>query len=319
MGSDASAHLQQARSQEKQTKAELFEQYARFKEFTEIGERKNSAMDLNMYQGSQLAIASARVGRQQLVMVNQNLKEKFLQHAQVQAPPVTQRQHITSQLLLTQAQPLGFQQTKNQLVNQALHLNQPKRSLIVSGIVEEESNQSRGASQPGSIPNTTKCQSGTKFTKEFFNPIQSNEYLVSGSMQPEHANQEQKLPNQSSQIPPRRTTLKQHKSNEPVAHLPLPHQVVASTDGKPPQARKRKADSGSRIGKDDIKSTEAMRIKQFNIKNGLLNMKNKATKALNDITGIVLNNIKKDVSNSGGNSGASTNATGQKNGTNNRS
>lgn len=97
----------------------------------------------------------------------------------------------------------------------------------------------------------------------------------------------------------------------------MPPHATVTNDGKPPQARKRKADSGSRIGKDDIKSTDATRIKQFNIKSGLLNVKSKASKALNDITGIILNNIKKDVSNSGGTS-ASTNATGHK-GTVNRS
>lgn len=50
MASEATAHMmQQARSQEKCHNTELVEQYARFKDYTEIGERKQSAMDLNMF------------------------------------------------------------------------------------------------------------------------------------------------------------------------------------------------------------------------------------------------------------------------------
>lgn len=141
------------------------------------------------------------------------------------------------------------------------------------------------------------------------------------SMEPTDGNSAklgQKLPNQVVAGAARRYNLKQHKSNEPVAHLPPKtlhtlacHDQSAVPEGKPPTLRKRKAESTSRMGKDEIgRSTDAARLKQFNIKSGLINVKNKAGKALHDITGIILNNIKKEVSNSS-NTG-STNATGSK-------
>jgi len=122
---------------------------------------------------------------------------------------------------------------------------------------------------------------------------------------------DQKLPNPPS-LATRRFGLKQHKSNEPVSHLPpqklllVPQglESALSNEGKPPQSHKRKAESGSRVNKDEVRSSDGARLKQFNIKSGLLNMKNKAHKALNDITGIVLNNIKKDATNTSGNSGS---------------
>lgn len=47
-------------------------------------------------------------------------------------------------------------------------------------------------------------------------------------------------------------------------------------------------------------------MRPFNIKSGFINAKNKAAKALNEITGIILNNMKKE-SNGSGNSISTSN------------
>jgi len=64
-------------------------------------------------------------------------------------------------------------------------------------------------------------------------------------------------------------------------------------DGKPP---KRKTESGGRLAVDEVRSSEGtQRMKGFNIKSGL----HRAGKALNEIKGIIINNIKKEATTPG--------------------
>lgn len=70
---EARTAIMQARSLEKYQKAEA--EFIRLMEHSDVSERRQSALDS---QGSQLAIASARIGRQQVVMVNPSLKNKCL-------------------------------------------------------------------------------------------------------------------------------------------------------------------------------------------------------------------------------------------------
>ena len=74
--------INQAKSQEKNQKADFIHQeYVRFKDYSELNEKKQSvsAADLHLVSGSQLAMASARVSRVQKNNGNQpNQMNKFI-------------------------------------------------------------------------------------------------------------------------------------------------------------------------------------------------------------------------------------------------
>ena len=138
-----------------------------------------------------------------------------------------------------------------------------------------------------------------------------------------HLHQGQNGASTGGALPPTRRTLKQHKSNEPAPQCQVKHIHVITTATSCGEGEdnvriiKRKAESGGRLSnhpQTDCNSHASTKPSQgsggiggnghrsqFNLKSGLHNVKHKANKALNDITGIILNNMKQG---SAGSSGA---------------